>query len=248
MIKFVKDAKNPFSRYTTFGREVDINRFSNTYLIMYEVFNMGLEKDHPCQGAAPLGLASPCILYKYYSKYAKQFKKILEKHSHNYSIAKNSQTRMFFIGGALDLVTPLSTTSEFHEKSTGKEKRLLEFQTLGHHPLSEGVCAKEIGQEILGKSGPSDTDACMKRVNAEQLDWTMPKIKYILGWWAGKKAAYDKSIPPKDDNDDEKNKSNNWYYAALIVGITAVLAVTGHVCYTLYSRRKARNDEFCSSA
>ncbi|PJF18393.1 hypothetical protein PSACC_01808 [Paramicrosporidium saccamoebae] len=248
MIKFVKDAKNPFSRYTTFGSEVDINRFANAYLMMYEVFNMGLEKDHPCQGAAPLGLASPCILYKYYHKYIKQFKKILGKHSHDYSSVKNSNTKMFFIGGALDLVTPLSTTSEFHDKSTGMEKRLLKFQNLGHHPLNKGACAREIGREILGKAGSGDTDACMKRANAEKLDWKMPKISYISSWWSGKELAPSTTVPPKVDVDDGKSKTKALYYVALVVGIVAVLAVTGHVCYTLYTRRKARNDDTYSVA
>lgn len=196
--KFVQAAEEAgYSRFEHFDRDVDVNRLMNVFLMMGEVFGLGSAKDHPCQAPLALGFSSPCVLFKYYSRYLKTFKEVLGRRSADYSLAKSAHTSLFFVGGALDLLTPLRATEEIYERSEGKAKRLIAFSNLGHHPLSDDVCSSQVGSEFLGRASAEATDLCLREANEKGLDWTFAELASLPAgkWWVCSAAAAKNAKP-----------------------------------------------------
>jgi pimeloyl-ACP methyl ester carboxylesterase len=226
------------NKFEHFGRNADVNNFVNAWFMMQEIFQMGSPKQHVCQTPTPLGMANPCVIYQYYYRFYKAMKNRLQNRSSKCLEIKAPETNLYFVGGGQDLLTPLLTTEDLYTKSEAKSKRLFKLSLQGHNPLGEGVCARQIGAEILGQGTKEETFACIEKVSFQKLNWLLPGLKTPPAgtWWT-----------MAVDGEPKRPVQNGagftaWYIGAMVVGILAVITVTGHVIWILTRSKKVDLD------
>lgn len=217
--------KCPASRFEPFERgDPKMNRFANAWLMNKEVLGMGKEdkeKKHVCHTPTPLGLTMPCVLYKHYHTYYKAMKGALGNPSPREESPFKHDGQIIFVGGALDLLCPLSSATKAYGKAEGSKKRLIKLTGLGHHPLSESKCARQIGTELLGRGDASATDSCVGGENsAKSIIWKQIKPD----WWAGSAKS---SAASSSSGKTKQGKEAEWtlWQKASLVAIFVLAAV-----------------------
>lgn len=226
--------------------ERGINSFVNAWLMLHEWLGMGTRlgrQQNACKDALFRGLASPCVLYRYYRRHTRTFKGFLRR-GHDDTVAvpykiKGGNTRLIFAAGALDVHAPAGGARDWHANSTSDRGTFVHvFMNQAGMPLGgTTACVSQIGDELLRGGSAEAVEGCLRRPEANTMDWNFASLKgmSVRDWWApaGTPQADGVPKPPaggqgdKIPADGNRGDSMTRYLSiiAIVVGVVVLIAV-----------------------